>query len=70
MKLELKEFKKKLNSGYWICNACAIDNGATVPPIGVSGGYYTCPICDLLMPCVAITDWHWPKEVGIRYVWD
>lgn len=62
--------KKKLKDGYFICFACARDNGAKS-----DGGCHTCSsqkctICEETKTCNAITDWHWPKEVGVGYIWD
>ena len=66
-----KTLKKKLKEAKSICWECAQDNGATMDSGACNTFWHDeCDICIKKRSCCAVTDWKWPKEVGVSYVWD
>jgi|GEM_PF-4393182 len=65
----MKSLKQKLKDGYFICFDCAKKHGAkSTGPNTCSS--QKCSVCEEIKTCNAVTDWHWPKDLKIGYVWD
>lgn len=72
--MKIKDFKallKALKEAQNVCWECAQDNGATMPK-GACNTFWEaeCSICLKHKGCCAKTDWKWPKELELNYIWD
>lgn len=68
--LTKEELKKRLHEQYWTCFDCADKYGAESDGGCHTCSVQTCGLCGEKKTCNAITDWYWPKEFNVGYIWD
>ena len=61
---------EKLRKSGSICFDCAKDLGAKSNGSDNTCWQGTCDMCGEHKSCIAVTDWIWPKEYKIGYIWD
>lgn len=70
-KIVRKKRKKRLNTRYyWLCDACALEMGASYPEGGLMGCTVThgrCPYCKAESTLIPWVDFNWPTH---KAIWD
>lgn len=69
-KKEAKEIRNKLkDNGGYVCGICAHIYEAKGGD-GCTAMKTDCALCDHVTVCLPASDYHWPEELGVKYIWD